>query len=70
MSWDDYVFEDPWESYDRSQEEYGYFGAEYRSTFIKNKVSRICSRCTYKFSSTYPSACPKCGGWTDAAKGT
>jgi hypothetical protein len=53
MSWDDHVFEDPWESYDRSQEE------------PLEEVKRKCKKCDHIFWSAFPQACPECGGWTD-----
>jgi hypothetical protein len=61
MSWDDYVFEDPMESYDRCQEEGDYYVGNNRRELIE----RICKKCDHEFASTYPCACPECGGWTE-----
>ncbi len=53
MAWDDYVFEDPMESYERGQEE------------PMEEVKLKCSKCGYEFHTLFASACHECGGWTD-----
>ena len=68
MSWDDYVFEDPWESYERCMEDdsysESYFGAEYSATFRRALHKRECTKCGIEFSCKFPQKCPDCGGWT------
>jgi len=53
MAWDDYVFEDPMESYERCMDE------------PIEDVKRKCKKCDHTFWSEYPNACPECGGWTE-----
>lgn len=68
MSWDDYIFEDPCESMDRSIEDgYVYNNPKFNRSFFRNKpeIQRTCTKCGFSFKSKYPSACLKCGGWTE-----
>lgn len=61
MSWEDYIFEGPWESCDRSQEGYG----SRNSFYLKDMEERECTICGHGFESRFPKACPQCGGWTE-----
>lgn len=70
MSFDDYCFEDPIESYERSLEEmvdiYGY--NNYSLPPQPKQIKRICTKCEHKFKSAFPKACTECGGWTQTRK--
>ena len=64
MSAEDYIFEDPWESYDRCIDD-GWEPWKGVSWSRKKEKDRKCTVCGQEFKSRYPSACPECGGWTD-----
>jgi hypothetical protein len=59
MSAEDYIFEDPSESWERTEVEYN------PARVTKFLHRRVCAKCTLGFVAITPQACPECGGWTD-----
>lgn len=66
MSFEDYTFEDPCDSWDRGEEDdssqYDYTKVYRDSQYTQRK----CVTCSLKFKSQYPCACTRCGGWTNS----
>jgi hypothetical protein len=64
MSAEDYIFEDPYESYERCVDGEEPLYEMMRRAWLPLR-SRVCTKCSLRFESRLPQACPDCGGWTD-----